>query len=712
MSIDNARAYLGRGWSVIPARGKVPSIRWTEYQQRRPTEDEVTKWWKMWPDSNVFVITGKISGLFVLDVDHKAGGEDTLFSLTQKYGALPMTPIVLTGGGGVHYYFKHPGGDVRPSAGLLGNGLDIRADSAGVVAPYSIHPSGGQYTWEASAGVDDVPLADVPGWLMTLLGLAIREKLRPDEVLAGVPEGRRDVSLFRLAALYRAQNRPQAEAERLILVAAGACSPPFGATDALLKVARAYKLYDAGTAVWIPREAKPAEIIPNNMPVIVYTNNDDGNVNRLIDRHGDDLLYCRLWKKWLVWTDGHWQIDALENVQDFATLTARSIYNAAAAETDTEAAKVLSKWAGQSLNIGHWSAMISMAEHRVPVRPDVLDTNAWLSNTPTGTIDLHEGVLCEHKREDRITKRIPVAYDPLAEAPMWLAFLESIFDGDAELISYAQRAVGYSMTGITTEQCMFILHGSGANGKGTFVDTIAAVLGDYGLRIPTQTLMYRREAGIPNDIAALKGVRFAYASESEEGQRLAEAFIKDITGEDMISARFLNSEFFNFRPELKLWFSTNHRPDIRGTDEAIWRRIRLIPFKRQFAGDAMDRNLREKLRSEMPGILNWMIEGCMQWQILGLGNPPAVQEATAEYRGEMDTLSVFLETMCVIEPSATVLKSHLAAAYHSWRATNGERPESTIKLNAKLKERGFTEYQQRVAGRTWNGIALLADILP
>jgi putative DNA primase/helicase len=280
--------------------------------------------------------------------------------------------------------------------------------------------------------------------------------------------------------------------------------------------------------------------------------------------------------------------------------------------------------------------------------------------------------------------------------------------GKADLVQFLQRAIGYSLTGLTIERCMFILWGGGKNGKSTLLDTMLEILADHAARTNTDTLMASRNVGIPNDIAALKGMRFVFAVEGEEGRRLAEAKIKDLTGGDTISARFMRGEWFSFRPEFKLWLGTNHRPAIRGTDDAIWDRIRLVPFHRRFEPHEQDKHLKDKLLAEAPGILAWAVEGCLDWQREGLGEPAAVREATHQYRSSEDVVGNFIDDRCEMGSGLQVTKHALYTAYKTWCEQNGEKPVTQRKLSDLLKERGGIDESRVGKERThyWIGLSL------
>jgi putative DNA primase/helicase len=415
---------------------------------------------------------------------------------------------------------------------------------------------------------------------------------------------------------------------------------------------------------------------------------DLGNSERFVAHHGENVRYCYPWRQWLVWTGARWASDDTGRVHRLAKETVRRIYGEAAAAEDEGRRKALAQHATRSEAEGKIRAMLELVKSEVPVSPDELDADPFLLNTKNGTIDFRSGDLCEHRREDLITKITPGEYDPDAKAPEWERFLERVLPGE-DLRAFVQRASGYSATGDTSEQCMFINHGTGNNGKSTFQEALTAALGDYAMRAPTEMLMAKRSGGVPNDVARLKGARFVTASETEEGRRLAESLVKDLTGQDTISARFMRAEWFDFRPTHKLWLSTNHKPEIRGTDNAIWRRIRLVPWAVTVPPAERDKKLPEKLRAELPGILTWVVRGCIEWQREGLRAPDEVRRATGEYRAEMDVLAGFISDCCVADSAAWVKFKDLYAAYQQWCSESGERPESKQRLGNHLKERGY-----------------------
>jgi putative DNA primase/helicase len=443
-----------------------------------------------------------------------------------------------------------------------------------------------------------------------------------------------------------------------------------------------------------------------------YRRTDIGNAERLVDRHGRDLRFCHPFAKWYIWSGICWADDDTGEIKRRCKDTIRSMYAEASAIQDDADRKDFIKFVSRCESDQKIKAMISLAqsEPSIPVLPDSLDTHPWLVVVKNGTVDLRTGELLPHRRGDLITKVAPWRYDPDADCPMWMAHLRRVMDGDDELIDFLQRAYGYSLAGDTSERVIFIEYGSGANGKSITNDAVATAIGDYAMRTPTETLLVKRNEGIPNDVARLMGARFVYASEAEQGKRLAESLIKDMSGGEKIAARFMRAEWFEFMPEFKIWLGTNHKPVIRGTDNAIWDRIRLIPFTVRIPEDERKPKsvIMAEFESEMPGILAWLVKGCLKWRSEGLKTPLKVREATASYRDEMDLIGDFIGDCCVLGETQSTRKKHLYEAYESWSQANGEKPISKKLLGMKLAERGFDDYRCGSA-RHWIGIGLRYD---
>jgi putative DNA primase/helicase len=435
---------------------------------------------------------------------------------------------------------------------------------------------------------------------------------------------------------------------------------------------------------------------------------DVGNAKTLVDLHGPNIRYCYSSAKWLVWNGKKWTEDNTGEINRLAKDTVLRIWSVVPRTRDDDERNRLGKHALRSQSDQRINAMINVAksEPGIPVTVDELDSDSWLLNVANGTLELKTGKLRPHRREDLLTKFVPVPYFPKATCPTWEAFLHRIMEGNEESITFLQKAVGYSLTGSGQEQVMFILHGSGANGKSTFISTVLALMGDYARQTPTETLLTRRGNGITNDVARLKGARFVAAVEAEDGKQLAEAFIKQLTGGDKITARFLYREFFEFDATFKLFLAVNHKPKIKGTDHAIWRRIHLVPFNLTIPAKERDNQLGEKLRNELPGILRWAVEGCLLWQKEGLGVPESVREATSEYRSEMDVIGDFIEECCVVDPAANTPFRHLYGNYITWCSENGQLNVSPAEFGQRLAEHGFDSDRNKKIGRFRVGIRL------
>jgi putative DNA primase/helicase len=438
-----------------------------------------------------------------------------------------------------------------------------------------------------------------------------------------------------------------------------------------------------------------------------YMRTDLGNAERFVDAHRDRVLWCPARKSFLCWDGKRYEWDARGEAVKLAHATARSIFHEAPGAEGEEEQKAIAKWALASQNESRMNAMLSQARPYLAVGMEELDRDPWLVNCQNGTLDLRTGKLKDHDPGDLITKIVPVDYDPDAPAPRFHRFLKEALVDDA-LIKFVKRYSGYTLTGITRERLLAILYGFGKNGKTTLTELLHEVLGDYARNTDVETLLIKKYQGVGNDVAALKGARFVSAAEVEKGRRLAESKVKQLTGRDTVTARFLFGENFDFKPEFKLWLSTNNKPVIQGTDDAIWDRIRLIPFTQRFDGRNADPKLPDKLRNELAGVFAWMVEGCLEWQEHGLEEPKTVTDATRQYREEMDTLTSFLDETCVTGPNYRVLAEGLYQRYATWCDKSGERKDPKKAFVARLEERGFDRRRETAGvnkGRyIWLGI--------
>ena len=441
---------------------------------------------------------------------------------------------------------------------------------------------------------------------------------------------------------------------------------------------------------------------------VTYSFSDLGNARRLVALHGQDLHYCHLSKKWWVWTGKVWAVDNSGEVRRRAKATIAEIYREAA-EAGEKAREALVKFALQSERDSRIKGMLSLAESEpgIPISPGLMDADPWRLNVLNGTIDLKTGKLRPHNRADLITRLAPIEFDPRATCPRWERFLDHIQKTNHDVISFIQRILGYALTGDCREQCLFLLWGSGANGKSTLLAIISAILGNYAMQTPTETLLAKQKGEIPNDIARLNGPRFVTALEVSQWRRLAEPLVKQLTGQDTIAARFLFGEYFDFKPQFKLFLGTNHKPVIKDTTHAMWRRIRLIPFPVQIPEAEQDKGLAAALLGEAPGILAWAIRGCLSWQHGGLSVPYEVTTATGDYQAEQDVLGDFLAECCIMAPGASATAAELYKNYKTWADENGEKkPFSQKVFGLTLAERGFARTRGHGGKTVWQGIGV------
>ena len=439
---------------------------------------------------------------------------------------------------------------------------------------------------------------------------------------------------------------------------------------------------------------------------------DTANAERFVADHAGTARWCGPWGAWLVWDGTRWRRDVRDQVVELAKGTARCLAQETADteppdETDAERRKRMAKAAGYQ-NIGRIRAMLELARSHpaIAIVPDDLDADAWALNVRNGTLDLRTGRLHPHRPGDLLTKQAAASYHPEAEAPTWSAFLTRVLP-DIDVRTFVQRSLGYASTGIVAESLLWLAYGGGANGKTTLLGTIEVVLGDHAGPAAPDLLLAGRDQH-PTGMADLKGARLVLTSELDDGRRLAEATVKQLTGGDVIKARVMRGDFFSFTPTHHLWIQTNHRPGIRGTDTGIWRRLRLVPFEVTVPPSEQDPRLGEKLRAEADGILTWLVQGCLDWQQHGLTEPLAVRLATADYRAEEDALGTFLTDCCIEQEQATVSAADLYDAYKAWSTANGEDHLNQRRFGQQLTERNLERRKHGPQRRwSWFGLGLI-----
>ncbi len=330
---------------------------------------------------------------------------------------------------------------------------------------------------------------------------------------------------------------------------------------------------------------------------------------------------------------------------------------------------------------------LARSDPRLVATPDQFDRDPWLLNTPAGTVELKTGQMRKHRREDYITKTTAVAPDASRTCRQWGKFIEQITGHDPELAVFLQRMFGYALTGSTQEQCLFFCYGRGANGKSVLLNTASSILTDYHTTAPIETFTASHTERHPTELAGLRGARLVTAIETEEGRRWDETKIKTLTGGDKIAARFMRGDFFEYTPQFKLIIAGNHKPSLRTVDEAIRRRFHLVPFTVTIPPEKRDKDLAEKLKVEWPGILQWMIDGCLAWQRHGLNPPPAVREATAEYLEAEDAIATWIADCCARDPDAWESSTRLFQSWCAWAKVAGEPIGSQRAFAQKLQDR-------------------------
>lgn len=451
----------------------------------------------------------------------------------------------------------------------------------------------------------------------------------------------------------------------------------------------------------------------NCTPPGLYGLTDWGNAQRLAVQHGKDIRYCYPWNKWLAWTGRCWLLDALNVAVQRGKNTVVSIYLEATRGESAEIRRAISEHAVASESCRAIYSMVKLAqtEPSLEIVPARLDANPWLLNCPNGTVDLSSGEVRTHRREDFITKVCTTNYVKDANCPLWKRFLHDIFAGNAEMIGYVQRLLGYCITGDVSTHILPVFWGCGGNGKGTLLNTMLHVIGgDYSGAAAAELLTARRQDRHPTEVADLLGKRLVVCQETDDGCRLNEPLVKWLTGGDRLQARRMREDPWQFDPTHKIILSTNYRPTVRGTDRGIWRRLRLVPFTVTFSGADEDRGLPERLKAEAPGILAWCIEGCLSWQRDGEQVPSTVLVATTEYRQEEDAVRRYINECCQVGDDHEIRASALYAGFIDWLDKAGEqhRRLSQTKFGIRIVEMGFERFTSN--GTHYRGLTLTVNL--
>ncbi|MBK7074608.1 MAG: bifunctional DNA primase/polymerase [Myxococcales bacterium] len=761
--LNAALAYAGRGWAVIPVgTDKKPAI--SNWQHDGSTDPKALQAWfgAGHPGRNLGIVCG-LSGLVVVDVDPRNGGSKTFARLEADLGRLPPTATADTGGGGVHYLFQAPDADL---VSKLGSGVDLLHGGRQFLVAPSIHRSGIPYRWRDGLSPDQVSPAPLPtAWIELARRQAAapaatpRPSSRPpDELIArrasaylaelpAAVSGQDGHTTTFTAAVSLVRGFDLSQDDAFALLAAEynpRCDPPWTEKELRHKVAnaadasrmsRGYLLEVEPPTGGSPRSrrgappyldvarAREVDTLAGHDPEpagktvvpVRYRLSELGNAQRLAATHCDRLRYVKAWG-WLTWDGRRWQRDQVgasmvagkSVVGDI--FSEASTYAARAALGDEEAgmtAKMLTSWAHTSSRWSAIKAMTGLAESERPIAAtaDQFDRDQFAFNVDNGTVALRTGTLRPHGRDDMITRLAPVAYIPDAPAPMWNAFLERVLP-DAAVREWIQRYFGYCLTGDVSEQVLMFGYGSGANGKSVLLDVMLAILGDYGLRAAPDLVLAKHGEVHPTELADLEGRRLVVCSEIEQGRRWAESTIKRITGDTTITARRMRMDFYSFSATHKVVIAANTKPAVTGADHAIWRRMRLVPFEVTIPALERDKTLVNKLiTTEAPGILAWAVRGCLAWQRDGLGEAPAITDATEDYRADQDVLGQWIGDRCVLGNVFTST-AELYASYLAWCRDAGVEPWPRETMRTLLvARRGLTE-RRVTSARGVQGIGL------
>jgi putative DNA primase/helicase len=663
--VNALSGYIAKGFAVTPlvANGKKPYLQsWQDRPIRTIAEFlELSQG----PHDNIGIITGKPSGIIVIDVDVKAeeSGLDTVLKWERQYGVV-KTARVRTPSGGLHFYFRYPGNYQRvPNKVRLYPGIDIRGDGGQVVAPPST-VNDIPYEWE-----DPGTISSLPDWLEKLIFSATPQRRQYHE---SVGEGGRNDFIFQHACQLARSMPGESVLEICLFKNQTVCCPPLSSREVEQAVRQAVSyaegdpdLTDVGAAKWFAH------------------------------KHQETARYCKTKQVWYLWNGRYWAPDLADKVMLLAETAAESFPLPTDPQKQAEALRFRSK----SKSVQRLRAALELAGPRLSVRLEELDTRRDLLRVENALLSLSAMRDIENSPDFLITKQAPVVYDPSAQCPVFLSFLETVFAKDAEVIAYVQRILGYLLTGETVEQCMFIFLGAGRNGKSTLLEVIRNLVGDYAATANQDTFLTRNTGSIRSDIARLAGKRVVLVSEISGNQYLDEALLKNITGGENITARLLYQNEIEFRPQFKLLMATNELPRISGTDDGIWRRIKIVKFPIKIPESDIDHNLMAKLKNELPGILNFALKGAAQWRQLGtLMEPESVRSAVDGYRSNMDDVQQFIDEKCVVAKEMSEGSLRLFEAYTAWASEAGQPPCGRDKFLSALKSKGFEKRRQRPPG--------------
>ena len=681
-NLDRALEFCARNWAVFPLRPgtKAPATSRGLYDASKDPET-IRQWWNDNPHYGIGIATGAVSGIVVVDVDVKGGapGHSSMLDL-----GLPETLTARTSSGGWHLYFEAPDSLVRNAVGIH-PGIDLRGDGGYVVA----------YEFENDASMR--PWAEVADKFTRT-----SKRLSDPDPGADVIEGGRNAYLTSLAGSMRARGMTyDAILAALTAENQSRCRPPLE-QDEVEQVAQSVSRY-------APNPPAPHHPGGGDEPA----NTDLGNAERLLRSLGGLVKFSKATGFYLY--DGScWARDEFDLVRAQAHKVGKELVRKGSEMAEEgrrngdqaaeERGKAMVAWGIRSQFTRQIDSMIRelQAMPGVAVDIDALDGANHLLAFRNGTVNLKNGTLQPHDPDDLITKRLDIDYSPSATCPRWEAFLEEVFPGEPDMPAYLQRLIGYGITGETVEQCFVVLWGTGANGKTVFCDTLTSVFRAVSVTTPFSTFEEKPSGAIPNDVAGLKGSRLVFASEGDQGRVMSESILKRATGRDLVSARYLFKEYFEFRPTFLILLATNHKPNFRGQDEGLWRRVKLVPWLRYFAPGERDHYLADRLLAESEGIAAWAVRGAVDWYAANLRDPEVIQRATEGYKESSNALAGFLPGIYELDRNGRENGSDVYRRYLEWAEEEGLPSKEIWSRKAfysSLEERGVAKYVS--AGVVW-----------
>ena len=691
--IDYTDKYLSIGTSIIPIRekGKEAAIPWKKYQDQAPKPDEANKWFSNSHLYNVGMVMGKVSKVFCVDID----GENGIQALSDAGIDLDEEPTWLQKSNrGHHYFFQYPE-DGIPNKVFEGG--EIRSDGTYIVVAPSVHPSGTKYEWKVSP-FDLAPAYPNEALIQFAKQNDNKTKLTQAPKAEGqIFEGSRNNTLTSIAGTNRRRGLGYDEILALLIVTnQKRCVSPLPNSD-IKKISRSVCKYE-------PDDPQLDHFgFKANTGLNKLNRSDAGNAEAIALLFGQKIRYNHTSGRWLIFNGNIWEVDEKNEIKQFAVQAVRERLRASADINDTQKRERAANHALASENNNRLNAALDIAKGLTPIAAtkNDFDNDPFFIGTENGVLNLTNGELYTGTPEHMISKSLNTSFDSSARCDRWEKFVEEIMDDDPTLVNFLQMASGYTLTGDVKEQVLFFLHGFGANGKSTFLEVISYLLGDYSKSINFHTLesSINNSNKMTNDVAELAGKRLVIANEVKEHSALNEARIKSLTGGDTITARHLYKDEFSFDPSFKIWLSANHKPKVDDNSYAFWRRIRLVPFEKSFKGDQCDKGLKNKLLDELPGILNWMIDGCVFWQKEGLTNPEKIQNATTEYQNESDIVFMFLKDRTIRKEGATVLSQSLFETFINWTKETGEKEMKRNMFGRKLSGLGIESKPDTITRR-------------